>query len=119
PPLNLDAEEALAVMIALAAMPPAPFTAAGRRARQKLLAVMRPDDAEAARRIAGRLRLRSGEPVTYDPAVLATVEDAVRHRRVARLAYTDADDATTDRLVEVHGLHLNADDAYLVGWCRL
>ncbi|MBK5224679.1 MAG: HTH domain-containing protein [Acidimicrobiia bacterium] len=31
PPLNLDADEALAVMIALAAMPPAPFTAPGRR----------------------------------------------------------------------------------------
>jgi len=121
PPLNLDPDEALAIMIALAAMPAAPFTAAGRRARQKLLAVMRPDDADAARQIAARFRLSSSEPTAeIDPAVLAAVEEAVRHRRVVRLDYTDGHGtATNDRSVEVHGLHLTTDDAYLIGWCRL
>lgn len=119
PPLNLDSDEALAVMIALAAMPAAPFTAAGRSARQKLLAVMRPDDADAARRIAGRLRVRSGEPPTYPAELLLVVEDAVRHRRVVHLTYADADGNPTERDVEVHGMHLSVDDAYLVGWCRL
>lgn len=124
PPLNLDPDEALAVMIALAAMPAAPFSAAGRRARQKVLAVMRPDDADTARRLAGRLRLsssptRDGTTAPPDPALLATVEHAVRDRLVVQLGYADADGATTDRPVEVHGLHLNAEHAYLVGWCRL
>lgn len=119
PPLNLDADEALAVMIALAAMPPAPFTAAGRRARQKVLAVMRPGDADAARTLARRMRLRSRAVDATPPAVVDAVEQAVRGRRVVHLAYADADGALTERDVEVHGVHLSADDAYIVGWCRL
>lgn len=120
PPLNFDPDEALAVMIALAAMPAAPFSAAGRRARQKLLAVMRPDDADAARQIAARFRLSSDEPASVDPSVLSAVEEAVRHRRVVYLDYIDGHGtATVGRPVEVHGLHLTTDDAYLIGWCRL
>lgn len=126
PPLNLDPDEALAVMVALAAMPAVPFSTAGRRARQKVLAVMRPDDADTARRLAGRLRLSSvdradaGDTVAPEPALLTAVEHAVRDRLVVRLDYADADGATTtERPVEVHGLHLNAEHAYLVGWCRL
>lgn len=120
PPLNFDPDEALAVMIALAAMPAAPFSAAGRRARQKLLAVMRPDDADAARQIAARFRLSSDEPASVDPSVLSAVEEAVRHRRVVHLDYIDGHGtATVGRPVEVHGLHLTTDDAYLIGWCRL
>lgn len=119
PPLNLDADEALAVMIALAAMPTAPFSSAGRRARQKLLAVMHPDEAATARRLAARLRLGRGETTALDPAVMTAVEHAARERLVVHLGYADADGATTDRPVEVHGLHLNAQHAYVVGWCRL
>ena len=120
PPLNLDPDEALAVTIALATMPSAPFGAAGRRARQKLLAVMRPADAAAAREVAARVRLRKGDAPSIDTTIVATIEEAVRHRRVVHLDYTDGHGITTvDRLVEVHGLHLTTDDAYLIGWCRL
>lgn len=118
PPLNLEPDEALAVVIALAAMPPAPFSAAGRRARLKLMAAMRPDDADAARRLADRLRVRSETTTVLDPLVLATVEAAVRDRRVVQLTYADAHGRTTHRPVEVHGVHLHHEHSYLVGWCR-
>ncbi|QGG94310.1 helix-turn-helix transcriptional regulator [Actinomarinicola tropica] len=117
PPLNLEADEALAVMLALAAAPSAPFAHAGRRARQKLLAAMRPDQVAAAEQLAQRLRLRPPEP--HDATVLRAVEAALRDRRVVTLTYTDGHDRRTERTVEVHGLHVHADATYLVGWCRL
>jgi predicted DNA-binding transcriptional regulator YafY len=122
PPLNLDADEALAVIIALAASPGLPFAGAGRRARQKLLAAMHPDHAAAAVGLADRLRLSepdgSSRPVA-DPTVLATVEDAVRGRRVVTLRYVDRHGRASERPVEAHGVHVSPEGSYLVGWCRL
>jgi predicted DNA-binding transcriptional regulator YafY len=81
---------------------------------------MRPADAAEARQIAARVRLRKGDAPSIDPKIVATIEEAVRHRRVVHLTYTDAHGTTTlHRPVEVTGLHLTTDDAYLIGWCRL
>jgi predicted DNA-binding transcriptional regulator YafY len=122
PPLNLDADEALAVIVALATTPATPFAGAGRRARQKLLAAMHPDEAAAAVGMAGRLRLSlpaASATTPAEPAIVAAVERAVRGRRVVRLDYVDGHGRSSDRMVEAHGIHISPTGSYLVGWCRL
>ncbi|WP_433323285.1 helix-turn-helix transcriptional regulator [Spirillospora sp. CA-294931] len=48
-----------------------------------------------------------------------TLTEAVRTRRVVRLAYTDQSGARSLRDVEAHGLVLAPYAEYLVGWCRM
>ncbi|MFF5261489.1 helix-turn-helix transcriptional regulator [Actinomadura viridis] len=48
-----------------------------------------------------------------------TLAEAVRTRRVVRLAYTDRSGGRTFRDVEAHGLVLAPYAEYLVGWCRM
>jgi len=118
PPLNFDATEALAVLAALTAARSMPFAQAGRRAAQKVLAAMTAGEAGRARDLASRIRLgplaRSGTR-----EIVAAVERAVEERSVVQLDYRDRGGAVTSRLVEAHGLHLQSDASYLLGWCRL
>ncbi|CAN5585645.1 YafY family protein [soil metagenome] len=119
PPTNLSPAEAMAVVLALASLPMLPYAAAGRRATQMLLAVMRSSDAEAVRDLSGRVRLTPPALTPIPPAVARAVEDAVAARSVLVLDYLDRDGERTHREVEVHGLHLSATGWYLIGWCRL
>ncbi|MEV3926157.1 helix-turn-helix transcriptional regulator [Actinomadura coerulea] len=48
-----------------------------------------------------------------------TLAEAVRARRVVRLAYTDRAGARSFRDVEAHGLVVAPYGEYLVGWCRM
>ncbi|MDL4776641.1 helix-turn-helix transcriptional regulator [Actinomadura xylanilytica] len=48
-----------------------------------------------------------------------TLAEAVRSRRVVRLAYTGRSGGRTFRDVEAHGLVIAPYAEYLVGWCRL
>ncbi|MEO3823827.1 WYL domain-containing protein [Actinomadura sp. B10D3] len=48
-----------------------------------------------------------------------TLAEAVRTRRVVRLAYTDRSGARSSRDVEAHGLVIAPYGEYLVGWCRM
>jgi hypothetical protein len=48
-----------------------------------------------------------------------TITDAVRARRVVRIAYADQAGERTRRDVEAHGLVIAPYGEYLVGWCRL
>ncbi|WP_067802662.1 helix-turn-helix transcriptional regulator [Actinomadura formosensis] len=51
--------------------------------------------------------------------VRETLAEAVRTRRVVRLAYTDQAGARSFRDVEAHGLVIAPYGEYLVGWCRM
>ncbi|TDD61537.1 helix-turn-helix transcriptional regulator [Actinomadura rubrisoli] len=48
-----------------------------------------------------------------------TLAEAVRTRRIVRLAYTDQAGARSFRDVEAHGLVVAPYGEYLVGWCRM
>jgi predicted DNA-binding transcriptional regulator YafY len=48
-----------------------------------------------------------------------TLAEAVRTRRVVRLAYTDQSGTRSFRDVEAHGLVVAPYAEYLVGWCRM
>ncbi|XRQ15036.1 helix-turn-helix transcriptional regulator [Actinomadura welshii] len=62
-------------------------------------------------------RLSEAESLTGP--VHDTLAEAVRTRRVVRIAYTDRSGARSFRDVEAHGLVVAPYAEYLVGWCRM
>ncbi|MEU8341603.1 WYL domain-containing protein [Spirillospora sp. NPDC048832] len=60
-----------------------------------------------------------GEAGSLTAPVRGTLAEAVRTRRVVRLAYTGRSGARSFRDVEAHGLVIAPYGEYLVGWCRL
>jgi predicted DNA-binding transcriptional regulator YafY len=119
PPMNFTPAEALAIAVALED-DRGPFAAAGRAARNKVLAAMSSDDREAMRAMAGRVRRfhrpKRGGPT---PQVPLTVQRAIVEQLVVAIDYVDSRSVTSQREVEPIGV-VSLDDAwYLVGWCRL
>jgi hypothetical protein len=60
-----------------------------------------------------------GEVGSLMAPVRDTLDEAVRTRRIVRLAYTDRAGARSFRDVEAHGLVIAPYGQYLVGWCRM
>lgn len=60
-----------------------------------------------------------GEVAVSPGDVLRTLTEAVRDRRIVRIAYVDQAGEQTRRDVEAHGLVIAPNGDYLVGWCRL
>lgn len=60
-----------------------------------------------------------GEAASLTGPVRDTLAEAVRTRRVVRLAYTDRAGTRSFRDVEAHGLVIAPYGEYLVGWCRM
>ena len=118
PPVNFTPAEALAVAVALVDGT-GPFAAAGRQARNKVLAAMTSDDLEATRAMARRVR-RYGRPDTVDPPVVPlAVQHAITANEVVAISYRDRNGDETRREVEPVGVLALDDDWYMVGWCRL
>jgi predicted DNA-binding transcriptional regulator YafY len=118
PPVNFTPSEALAVAVALVDGV-GPFAAAGRQARNKVLAAMSADDLEATRARAQRVR-RYARPDTVDPPVVPmAVQHAIAADEVVAIDYRDRNGSVTRREVEPVGVISLDDDWYLVGWCRL
>lgn len=119
PPVNFTPAEALAIAVALAA-DTGPFAAAGRSARNKVLAAMSSDDLEATRAMAERVRRyqrpRKGGPT---PQVPLTLQRAIAEQLVVAIDYLDRNSVPSRREVEPVGVISVDDDWYLVGWCRL
>lgn len=118
PPVNFTPAEALAVAIALADNA-SPFAAAGRAARNKVLAAMSADDLDATRAMAERVK-RYSRPETADPPhVPMNVQRAIAEQLVVAIDYLDRNSVGSRREVEPVGVLSLDDDWYLVGWCRL
>lgn len=117
PPLNLTAEEAVALATALAVAGPMPFADAARRARLKLSAVMVSSDAEQAQALAGRIRVAPRR--VAPPEVIRAVENGILRRVVLDLDYEDRNGEATQRAVEAHGLFSSQSGWYLIAWCRM
>jgi biotin operon repressor len=62
---------------------------------------------------------RAGPVAVSAGGVVDTLTEAVRERRIVRIAYIDQAGEQTRRDVEAHGLVLAPYGDYLVGWCRL
>lgn len=117
PPLNLTAEEAVALATALAASGPMPFADAARSARLKLAAVMATSEATQAEALAERIRVAPRKD--NDPRIMRTIEEGVIRRVVLDLDYEDRLGNATKRSVEAQGLFSAWHGWYLIGWCRM
>ena len=118
PPLNLDVDEALAVMAAIANAQGLPFEEPRRRAAQKIVAVLRPGDLAQVEVLARRIRVDRPRP-EGTRAVRLAVERAVLARQVLEIQYLDRSSTVTTRKVEAHALEMTASGSVLLGWCRL
>jgi len=119
PPVNFTPAEAAAVALALAHAGATPLRAAARTALPKMLAAMSEVDADAARRLAARIRLYQQAGADRPPPTPAVVEEAIVGQLVVVIDYEDKTGARTERVVEpvvVVGVEPNW---YLAAWCRL
>jgi predicted DNA-binding transcriptional regulator YafY len=115
--VNLTAQEAVAMAVALDGIAGTPFRAAARTAMRKLVTAMHSSDAAAAEALAARVHL-IGMP-EEPAAVPALIADALATGRVLRIEYADRDGVATSRDVEPLGYVGSASHWYLIGWCRL
>jgi predicted DNA-binding transcriptional regulator YafY len=117
PPLNITAQEAIAVGVALEQLAGTPFQMAARSALTKLLSVMPRESYEAARALAERVHLGASWLIS-DDRVPGVLQDALARGEVLRIRYVDRNGAATDRFVEPLGLLATAHGWYLFAWCR-
>ena len=118
PPVNFSPAEALAVSIALADSV-GPFSAAGRVARNKVIAAMSADDRETTRQMANRVRRYDRDEQDERAQVPIVVQRAIVESAVLQIDYSDQASTLTKRDVEPMGVVSIDDDWFLVGWCRL
>ncbi|MGY6022341.1 helix-turn-helix transcriptional regulator [Streptomyces spinosirectus] len=116
PPIRFTADEAAALVAALAAADAsAPYAGAVRTASQKIAASMTGPASTAAEALAARIVVL---PKRTAESVRTAVEQALTDGAVLRLSYVDAAGRESDRAVEPAGL-LTADGKwYLIAWCR-
>lgn len=117
PPLNFTPAEAVAVSVALRRAPDSPFARAAGSALRKIMAAMPPQEASAARELAGRVGFLTS--ATEAKPLPLIIEDALAARHVLRLRYVDKHGAPSERDVEPVMFLAGTDAWYLVAWCRL
>ncbi|MFL5997193.1 MAG: helix-turn-helix transcriptional regulator [Streptomyces sp.] len=117
PPIRFTADEASALVAALAmADASAPYAGAIRTASQKIAASMTGPASVAAQELAARIVTL---PARIAESVRTAVEQALTDNTVLHLSYVDAAGRESDRVVEPAGL-LTADGRwYLIAWCRI
>ena len=118
PPVNFTAAEATALAIALSRPGASPLAEALRSAVRKVVGVMPAAEAEAARRLAGRVHLFPHDSDSR-PSAARVTEDAVVRSEVVEIRYEDRYGEDTTRQVEPLALVGSGQAWYLVGHCRL
>lgn len=116
PPLNFTPAEAVAVSVALRGATGSPFARAASSALRKIMAAMPPQEASAARELAGRVGFLHPAVATPVPLI---IENALAARHVLRLHYADKHGTLTERDVEPVMFMAGPEAWYLVAWCRL
>ncbi|GAA2165713.1 helix-turn-helix transcriptional regulator [Actinomadura napierensis] len=121
PPLMLNDDEALAVLLGLIAGRRTGLATASGTASETAAAKIRRVLPE---RLAGRLDAvqeslaftrPSGEPVPPDTGTLLTLADAVRHRRPVSIRYTDRTGRRSDRTLHPYGIVNHSGRWYVTG----
>ena len=116
PPVNLTPAQAVAVAVALAGAPDAPFAVHGRAALEKVLHAMGPGARGDAERLGARVWVR--EPTNRRSPAAAAVEEALLRRRVLAIRYRSGSGEVTRRRVEPVFLARPAAHWLLAAWCR-
>ncbi|MFE0387645.1 helix-turn-helix transcriptional regulator [Streptomyces bungoensis] len=121
PPLMLDDDEALAVLLGLVAGRRTGLTTTAHTASETASAkIRRVLPKRVARRLDTLLEAlsftdRPGDFDTPDADVLLTLADAVRHRRPVAIRYTDRDARRSDRTLHAYGIVAHAGRWYVTG----
>jgi predicted DNA-binding transcriptional regulator YafY len=115
PPVNVSADEAVAIAVGLELLRGTPFHEAARSALRKVVAVMPEREAGEATALAGRIRLVGEAPAEVPSAVARALAD----RLVLRFGYLDRNGVRTEREIEPLSYIGGSTHWYLVGWCRL
>jgi predicted DNA-binding transcriptional regulator YafY len=123
PPLMLDDDEALAVLLGLVAGHRAGLTTAstaGETAAAKIRRVLPDRVARRLDSVLGSLAFTApptppGELAAPDATVLLTLADAVRHHRPAFIRYTAADGRRSERTLHPYGLVSHSGRWYVTG----
>lgn len=121
PPLMLSDDEALAVLLGLAAGRRPGLTTTGHTASEtasaKIRRVLPPHLAHRLGTLLDSLAFteRPGECAAPDTDVLLTLADAVRHRRPVSLRYTDRDGRHTARTLHAYGIVAHSGRWYVTG----
>ena len=116
PPVNLTPAQAVAVAVAVAGAPDAPFAVDARAALEKILDVLGPGARSDAERLGARVWVRS--PLHRRPPAAAVVEEAVLRRRVLAIRYRSGSGEVTRRRVEPVFLARPGAHWFLAAWCR-
>ena len=116
PPVNLTPAQAVAVAVALAGAPAAPFAVDGRAALEKVLHAMGPGARGDAERLGSRVWVR--EPLHRRSPAAAVVEEALLRRRVLAIRYRGGSGEVTRRRVEPVFLARPGTHWQLAAWCR-
>jgi predicted DNA-binding transcriptional regulator YafY len=121
PPLMLDDDEALAVVVALAAGrragTPTAVATAGETALAKIRRVLPSHLARRVEAVVDALAFTGGPGGTTPPpaAVLLPLADAVRHCRPVSVSYVDRHGRRTDRVLHPHGVVVHSERWYVSG----
>lgn len=116
PPVNLTPSQAVAVAVALAGSPDAPFAVDARAALEKIVDVLGPTARADAERLGGRVWVRGAEH--RRPPAAAVVEEAVLRRRVVSIRYRSGSGEVSRRRVEPVFLARTGGHWYLAAWCQ-
>ncbi|MFG1959224.1 helix-turn-helix transcriptional regulator [Nonomuraea sp. NPDC049028] len=121
PPLMLNDDEALAVLLGLiAGRRTGLATAAGTASETAAAKIRRVLPERLTRGLDTVLESLaftkpSGEPVTPDAETLLTIADAVRHHRPVSIRYTDRDGRRSDRTLHPYGIVNHSGRWYVTG----
>lgn len=122
PPLMLNDDEALAVLLGLIAGRRAGLTAAQDTASETASAkIRRVLPKHLSRRLDALLEVlalttdRPGEPDLPATAVLLAIADAVRHHRPVAIRYTDREDRRSERTLHPYGIVAHSGRWYVMG----
>jgi len=113
--VELTADEATAVAVALVALTDGPLDAEARTALQKVLTALGPAGQDRVTEVASRVWTRpAGLP--RSPAT-PVIEDAMRDGFAVALDYVDAAGRASHRRVEPHAFAYARGNWYLLTWC--
>ncbi|WPF82137.1 WYL domain-containing protein [Sanguibacter sp. 4.1] len=130
PPLNFTPQQAVAVAVALASLPPAsPFAVDAVAAQRKVWDALGPQSQASAAELASRVWVAhgarrpaaEGHPSPADGSrqqTLRAVEQSLARSTVLAVRYRDSAGAETARRVEPVILAHTGTAWYLVAWCR-
>jgi predicted DNA-binding transcriptional regulator YafY len=119
PPVTFTTGEAIAIAVALAGHPHAPFAPDGRSALTKLVGAMSPADRDRVERLAARVWIRDDDGDVPSTQVTRVIDEALRDDVVIVLDYVDRSGRRSEkRPVEPLAYARTEGHWYLLAWCR-